>query len=158
MLQHFQLGSAKAVVAFCRFARKHGLSSGARETIECLQALSNAPITGVETVKFALRAILCSSKKECDLFDDLFDRFWGLEPNSETHSGNSGRSQLSMDAYNEEKGLGMLAGASAEYERESEGGTMSGASAVERLRRIDLSQMSQADLAELERISQRLLR
>src|SRR5262249_29033047 len=94
----------------------------------------------------------------CDLFDDLFDRFWGLEPNSETHSGNSGRSQLSMDAYNEEKSLGMLAGTSAESERESEGRTMSGASAVEPLRRIDLSQMSQADLAELERISQRLLR
>jgi uncharacterized protein with von Willebrand factor type A (vWA) domain len=43
-------------------------------------------------------------------------------------------------------------------DEEGEQKTFSGASAVERLRKVDFSQMPQTDLAELERISLRLLR
>jgi uncharacterized protein len=49
-------------------------------------------------------------------------------------------------------------GNGSEPEGEGEQKTFSGASALERLRRIDFSQMPQTDLAELERVSQRLLR
>ena len=54
----------------------------------------------------------------------------------------------------------MLAGLGDGSAPEGEGelNAFSGASAVERLKRIDFSQMPQADLAELERISLRLLR
>jgi len=159
VLRQPENGLARTVVEFCRFARENGLSSGTKETIDCLKVILTVGTAGLETFKFALRAVLCSSKEEWDLFDDLFDRFWvGLEPDSVTHSGNSSRSLVSVNAYDEEKGLGMLAGDGAESEPESQGKAMSGASTVERLRRIDFSQVPQNDLADLERISQRLLR
>ncbi|HTG59962.1 MAG TPA: VWA domain-containing protein [Terriglobia bacterium] len=157
MLRQPENGIARAVVEFCRFARENGVSSGTRETINCLQALSIAQISGIETLKFALRAVLCSSKEEWDLFDDLFDRFWGIEPDSVTHSKSSGGSRLPMNAHDGKRGLGMLAGEGAESEPERQGNVTSGASAAERLKRIDLSRVSQADWDDFERISQRLL-
>ena len=59
-----------------------------------------------------------------------------------------------------EKGSRMVTGFGngTEPEEEGEQKTFSGASALERLRRIDFSQMPHTDLAELERVSQRLLR
>jgi uncharacterized protein len=158
VLQQPEKEATRAIVEFCRFARDNGLGSGTGDTIDGLQALSRAQIIGVETLKFALRAVLCSSKEEWDLFGGLFDRFWGREPNSLTHPGNSGRRQVSVNASAEEKGLSMLAADGVEPEPQSQGKATSGASAVERLRRIDFSQVSQTDLADLERISQRLLR
>jgi uncharacterized protein len=158
MLRHSENECVRAVVEFCHFARENGLSSGAEETIDCLQALS-APITDVETVRFALRAVLCSSKEEWDLFDELFDRFWvRFETNSVARSRNSGHRQPSVNACDEEKSLGMLGGDGGESEPESESKAISGASAVERLTRTDFSQVPQTDLAELEWISLRLLR
>jgi uncharacterized protein len=154
MLRHSENECVRAVVEFCHFVRENGLSSGAEETIDSLQALS-APITDVETVRFALRAVLCSSKEEWDLFDELFDRFWGR---SVTESRNLGYSQLPLNSYDEKRSLAMLGGDGGESEAESESKAISGASAVERLTRTDFSQVSQTDLAELEWISLRLLR
>jgi uncharacterized protein len=101
-------GLARAVVEFCRFARDNGLGTGTGETIDALQALTSAQITGVETLKFALRAVLSSSKEEWDLFDGLFDRFWGREPDSVTHTSDSGRREVSVSASAEQKGLRSL--------------------------------------------------
>jgi len=158
MLRHSENVCVRAIVQFCRFARENGLSSGTKETIDCLHVAGMTGMAGVEAFKFALRAVLCSSKEEWDLFGDLFDRFWGLEHNSVTHSGKSDCSRLSLNASDEEKSLGMLAGDGAKSEPESQGKTMLGASAVERLTRTDFSQVPQTDLADLERISIRLLR
>jgi uncharacterized protein with von Willebrand factor type A (vWA) domain len=156
MLRHSENECVRAVVEFCRFVRENGLSSGTSETIDCLHVAGMTGMAGVEAFKFALRAVLCSSKEEWDLFGDLFDRFWG-GPNSVTHSGKSYCSQLSQNASDEEKSPGMLIGDGAEWEPESQGKRMLGASAVERLTRTDFSQAPQTDLADLERISIRLL-
>ena len=158
MLRHSENVCVRAIVEFCHFARENGLSSGTKETIDCLHVAGITGMAGLEAFKFALRSVLCSSKEEWDLFGDLFDRFWGgLEPRSVTHSGNPDCGQLSLNASDEEKSLGMLVGEGAESEPESQGRTMLGASAVERLTRTDFSQMPQTDLADLERISFRLL-
>jgi uncharacterized protein len=161
MLRESENGLVREIVEFCRFARENGLSSGTKETIDCLQVVGSEGMAGPATVRFALRAVLCSSKEEWDLFDGLFDRFWGgLEPNSVTHSGNSDRSRLPVKARDQETSLNMLGyeRAGAESEPESQGKAVSGASAVERLIRMDFSQVPQTDLADLERISLRLLR
>jgi len=156
MVRQSENGLVKAVVEFCHFVRENGLGSGIKQTINCLEVASSVGVEDLETLKFALKAALCSSKEEWDLFDELFDSFWGAK--SVTHSGISGRKRVSVNGYAGENGLGMLAGEGAAAEFESEGKSMSGASAVERLRRIDFSQASQADLADLERISRPLLR
>jgi uncharacterized protein len=158
VLRQTENGLARAVVTFCRFARKNGLSSGTSETIDCLLVLRSTEISDVETLKFALRAVLCSSKEEWELFDSLFDRFWGLERNSVSPFGNSRHSQATVNGYDAAEGFEILARDGTESRRESPGRTVWAASAVERLRKVDFSHVPQADLADLERISRHLLR
>ena len=153
--------STKAIIEFCRFARANGVSAGTKETIDCLRAARAVADADMDTFRFALRAILCSSEEEWALFEDLFTTFWGEpDPRPETRSNNPARRRLSPRALGHEKGSKMLAGFGngSAPEGEGEQKTFSGASAIERLRKVDFSQIPQTDLAELERISLRLLR
>jgi hypothetical protein len=147
-----------AVIEFCRFARANGVGSGTKETIDCLRALQAVRSTDVDTFRFTLRAVLCSSKEEWSLFDDLFLAFWAESENRRgTRSRKSAVSTFSVQPN--EKGAPILGhGDGSEREGEGERKTVSGANAVERLRKMDFSQVPETDLAELERVSLRLLR
>jgi uncharacterized protein with von Willebrand factor type A (vWA) domain len=152
-------GLVGAVVEFCRFVRANGVGAGTKETIDCLRALRAVRSINVDTFRFTLRAVLCSSKEEWILFDDLFVAFWsGGENRGGTRSRKSAVSTFSV--HGNEQGFPILGGHGdgSELEGEGERKTAAGASAVERLRKIDFSQVPQTDLAELERVSLRLLR
>jgi uncharacterized protein len=153
--------SAKSIVEFCRFVRANGLNVGPKETVDCLQAAGVVAGADLNTFKFAWRAILCSSAEDWVAFEDFFTAFWGQpDPKPATSSRNSARRQLISPFRGSEKpsqpftGLGDGSAPDGEGEQK----TSSGASAVERLEKIDFSQLPKADLAELERISQRLWR
>jgi uncharacterized protein len=156
--QNAELGMVGAVVEFCRFVRANGVGSGTKETIDCLRALQAVRSTNVDILRFTLRAVLCSSKEEWILFDDLFIAFWAEGENGRgTRSRKSVVSRLSV--HGKEKVAPVLGhGDGSEPEGEGERKTASGANAVERLRKIDFSQVPETDLAELERVSLRLLR
>ena len=156
--QNSERGMVGAVVEFCRFVRANGVGSGTKETIDCLSALQAVPSINVDTFRFTLRAVLCSSKEEWILFDDLFVAFWAEGENRRgTRSRKSAVSTFSV--HSNEKGALILGhGDGSELEGEGERKTAFGASAVERLRKIDFSQVPETDLAEFERISLRLLR
>src|SRR5262252_2918180 len=64
------------VVEFCRFARDNGLNSGLKAVIDAVRAVSIVDHGGLDPFRYTLRATLCASKKEWDLFDQLFDAFW----------------------------------------------------------------------------------
>ena len=153
--------SPTSIVEFCRFVRANGISASTKETLVCLQAAGVIADSDRQSFRFALRAILCSSAEEWVLFDDLFTAFWAkLDPRPESQSTNPMRRRLAPPELGHEKGSPVLSGFGngSEPEAEGEQSAFSGASAVERLRRVDFSQMPQSDLAELERVSLRLLR
>ena len=150
----------RAVVEFCRFVRANGFGSGTNETIDCLQAIRAVRSTDLDTFRFLLRAVLCSSKEEWILFDELFVAFWGgAEHRQRTQSKKSVVSTFSAQV-GEREGFPVLLPhvAGSDLEGKGESKTAFGASAIERLRKIDFSQVPQTDLAELERVSLRLLR
>jgi uncharacterized protein len=155
-------GALRALVEFCRFVRANGLSSGTKETIDCLEVLTSANLVDSDGLKFALRAVLCSSKEEWDLFDGLFETFWGgYESNQVRPSTKRGSSKVYGDSgQTEGNGTWVLAGngADSELKPEGEGKAVSGASIAERLKAMDFAEMPQDDLAALDRLSQRLLR
>src|SRR2546423_939712 len=64
------------IVEFCRFARANGLLAGVKESLGALEAVEVVGMTDRETLKTALRAVLCSSKADWDLFEELFEAFW----------------------------------------------------------------------------------
>jgi uncharacterized protein with von Willebrand factor type A (vWA) domain len=153
--------SAKSIIEFCRFVRANGVNASTTETIVCLQAAGTVARADFNTFRFALRAILCSSAEEWVLFDDLFTAFWARpDSRQENRSQNPKRRRLASPGPGEERRSRTDTGFGngSEPEEEGEQKTFSGASAVERLRKIDFSQMPQTDLAELERVSLQLMR
>jgi uncharacterized protein len=153
--------STKSIVEFCRFARINGVSAGVSETIDAVRA-AEAVGPGDETgVRFALRAILCSSPEDWSLFETLFTAFWrtpDLKP--ENRPKNPSHRLVAPQRTGRENMAGAFpdVGDPSEKEAEREKKTFSGASAVQRLREVDFSDVEQTDLAELERLAVRLLR
>jgi uncharacterized protein with von Willebrand factor type A (vWA) domain len=151
--------SFQSIVEFCRFVRENGVNAGTRETIDCLEAAG--AVAERNSFRFAWRAILCSSEDEWVLFEDLFTAFWGeSDPRPGTQSRNPNRRRLASPGR-EGKPAAQTAsgyGNGSAPEGEGEQKTYSGASALERLKKVDFSQMAQADLEELERVATRLLR
>jgi uncharacterized protein with von Willebrand factor type A (vWA) domain len=144
-----------AIVEFCRFGRANGLSIGVRETLDCLKAAGAVGIADREILRLALRAVLCSSKNDWDMFDGLFDAFW-----QERRAASPEKPKQPTDEWNRpQSGIVELIGAASEArDPDDQGKAVSGATALERLRRIDFSQIPRNDLPDLERIAQRLLR
>src|ERR1700756_761115 len=90
-VQTLEAGLARAIVEFSRYARIRGLSSSTKEILACLQALRALNDLSLDTFKFALRTVLCSSKEEWVLFDTLFAEFWqNVEPQRGSHSKKAG--------------------------------------------------------------------
>src|SRR5215510_16262223 len=67
---------AATIVAFCRFVRSNGIPVGPKQSVDALRAAKTIGISDRANLMAALRAVICSSKAEWDLFDDLFNLFW----------------------------------------------------------------------------------
>ena len=148
-------GIERAIIEFCRFARESGLGTGVKESLDALRAAGAVGIANREYFKDALRAVLCSSKADWELFEEVFAAFWersGAEPRlAQSRSRSSAKSELQTGAEQ------ALIGQSSAGETEGEGKAVLGASAQERLKKADFSELSNTDAAELERIALRLL-
>ena len=148
---------AEIITRFCRFVRAEGLSAGIKESIDALEVARLVGIEDRELLKVGLRSVLCSSKEEWDRFEELFWIFWrdadanaGKRPAGENGSQQKEQSRSSAVS---------LAGNPPPSEAPEEGGRfVLGASTGERLRKADFSQVTQNDLAELEKIASHLLK
>lgn len=152
---------SEAIVRFCRFVRENGLAGGTKETLAALEAVDAVGLSDRAIFKFALRAALCSSKQEWDLFDQLFEQFWIEAEQERPPEGRSrGRKELVVKDQSGPAGAASLlfGTAASQVENDEDGRVVTGASAQERLRKTDFSQVPQTDLATLEQISLRLLR
>lgn len=148
---------ARAIVEFCRFARANGMRVGVQETVVALQAARSVGIADRETFRLALRAVLCSSKEEWDIFEEIFQKFW-LRQEEHPASTVVHRKRRQRLPRSEERET-VLTGAGERAQPSQEAGkAVAGATAHERLRKTDLSQVPLSDLAELEQLAQRLLR
>ena len=145
------------VVEFCRFARDNGLGSGLKAVIDSVRAVGIVDHGRLDAFRYALRANLCTSKREWDLFDQLFDTFWygGRMDRPKRPIASSGDSKL--EARNSQR-IQLMLGHPASRESEARRKTIGGASAIDRLTKVDFSEVTQDDLAELEHLSERLLR
>ncbi|HKD78120.1 MAG TPA: VWA domain-containing protein [Candidatus Angelobacter sp.] len=150
-----------AIVDFCRFAQAQGLPAGVKESMAALEAVGAVGVSERETFKAALRAVLCSSKGDWDLFDELFDTFWSSDERSaerlkqrEKH----GAPAKAREARQEQDAFAVPIPGKIETAEGQEGESVLGATVQERLRQADFSQIASADLADLEQIALRLLR
>jgi uncharacterized protein with von Willebrand factor type A (vWA) domain len=157
MESHVSRGMEQIVVEFCRLVRENGISAGVKESLDAVRAAAAAGIADRERLKFALRAVLCSSKADWDLFDEIFAAFWsGREAGASWERGKRKKKAREEESQQENAELALM-GQSSSATVEGEGKAVMGATAHERLKKADFSEVANADLAELERISLRLL-
>jgi len=148
----------QSVIEFCRFARVNGFAGGLDRSLAADRAVKAVGTTDRESLRFALRAALCSTKAEWDLFDRLFTTF--EEQSQPTSKSGSGKQKKTVKGSSQRGTpsqylIGQDAG---DVKPEAEGKAVAGASVRERLATVDLSQVPQNDLARLEELSLRLLR
>jgi uncharacterized protein with von Willebrand factor type A (vWA) domain len=149
--------SAASIIEFCQFARSRGLPAGVQQTLVALEAAKSFGETDRQEFVFALRAALTSSKHEWDLFLELFETFWGA-PGQTSQRSSRKAPEGDRHANEPEAGSQILSGpAIAEGSAaEEEGKSVAGASAQQRLQKMDFSNVPQDDLALLEEIASRL--
>jgi uncharacterized protein with von Willebrand factor type A (vWA) domain len=151
----------QAIVELCRYARANGLSTGVKESLDALRAAEAIGVTDREILKTGLRAVLCSSHNEWEMFDDLFDDFWNSRHRHTITSNKRAKNTSSLDRPNsrDRKTVMLLASQNKAEIPESAGAkAVLGATAIERLKRADFSDIAFSDLPDLERVAMRLLR
>jgi uncharacterized protein len=150
----------QSVTEFCRFARENGLSGGLHQTLAALECVRSVGIEDQEVLAFALRAALCSSKTEWDRFDELLSAFQNQSQRS--HQSSTAGPRRAKQGANERQTSSphMLSQIVPEPPAgsDNEGKAVTGASAHERLKQVDFSEVGENDMAPLEELSARLLR
>jgi uncharacterized protein with von Willebrand factor type A (vWA) domain len=114
---------------------------------------------GVTAIEDALRAVLCSSKEDWDLFAKLFALLWEGPAPAKPSPKKSGKNRFSAHGLSrEQRPLKLFTDAERPNPDPQPEKAISGASVIERLTKTDFLFVPDGDLAELERLSFRLLR
>jgi uncharacterized protein len=148
-----------SIIQFCRFAYGNGLDPSIQSTIDSVRAARIVDVGEMSSLRCALRTVLCHSKKEWDIFDPLFESFWYghrldkpkrsvLEVFGSMDKGCDQRAYFFSGDHKSKESQPIV--------RERK--TVAGATPIERLSKIDFSQLTGEDLAQLEQLSDRLLR
>jgi uncharacterized protein len=145
----------EAIIGFVQLARHEGLKAGVGETQEALLAASYGLLEQKPAFAYALRAICCTCPEEIEKFDRLFERFWG-ERGSEIKSRTTYKNQSNLQKKSPASLVWMGVGQQQETEEQEEGKNVSGANAIERLRKTDFSKVAEMDSELLEELAMQL--
>lgn len=153
--QAFQTSSlTESIIAFAQFLRSHGLNVGIQESQDALQAAQENIITNKEQFKYALKTIFCNSPEERLVFEKLFLLYWDTNPIDLAERKNKTTVQ-GMVTNKANPSLVMLGFGKTEEESE-EAKQVSGANETERLKRTDLTKLSEMDAEKLNEIAHKL--
>ena len=157
-MEQFTVGLEQTLVEFCRFARSNGIAVGVKETLDAVRAASAVGIADRENLRFALRAVICSAKADWDAFDEIFDAFWdGSAASRKLERLKRSKNVREEDSLQENAELAAMARNTDAMAEIEDGKAVMGATVHERLKKADFSELAHPDLAELERISMRLM-
>jgi uncharacterized protein with von Willebrand factor type A (vWA) domain len=151
---------AGSIVGFCRFLRAHGYSADMRQTMTALEAANSVKAASRWSFSFALQAALCSTGEEWEHFPQFFSQFWG-EAHAQPRPVDGeykGRPQSESQERQDSSSVFLDRPGGEGSSQTGTGKAVYGASAQQRLRNVDFSEVAADDLAALEEISMRLLR
>jgi uncharacterized protein with von Willebrand factor type A (vWA) domain len=150
---------AASIVEFCRFLKTRGFAGDLRQTLTALEAAKATGAANRQSFAFALRAAVCSTQEEWDLFPQLFNAFWGgSQPRPRSASGEYKGPWAGNKQGHEAGSTVFLDQPDKAAAHDGYGKAVYGASAQQRLKKVDFSEVPCDDLADLEELSLRLLR
>jgi uncharacterized protein len=149
---------AASIVSFCRFGRSRGVHVGMQQTVAALEAANLIGVADRQRFSFALRASICATREEWLKFDRLFDEFWNQESDRSHLADSQSRQKVGRTTRAQQSNL--LVGLESEHasSADTEGKLVGGASAEQRLKKMDFAEASQTEMPALEKLSIRLLR
>src|SRR5215467_1327084 len=133
---------AATLVAFCRFVRANGIPIGPKQTVDPLQAAKAVGVFDRASLMAALRAVLCSSKEEWDLFDELFEAFWNHTESERPSRNSQAHSQLQART----KAIISFGDNAQPDAVEADSKAIFGAGKHERLTKVEFSEVAHSDL------------
>jgi uncharacterized protein with von Willebrand factor type A (vWA) domain len=150
--------ATQTIVEFCRFVRHRGIAAGVQDCLACLQAAAAIGFNNPEELKCALRATLCASKDEWDIFEECFLAFWVAKADV-TGQSSTTSSAPAVSIEGASRAMLMSTGMSGKEPSRDDGAlAVTGASSRERLTTADFSTLPRTDLAALEQIALRLFK
>jgi uncharacterized protein len=146
----------ESIVAFIQFARSHGFNAGIQETQDALACAKQNLITDRLGLKYALKAICCTSPEERKVFEKLFILYWDTNPMDIEEKKN----KTSIQGLVKKKANASLVmlGQGKTNDATEEGKNFSGANETERLKKTDLASLNQMDVQVLEEIAEKMFR
>lgn len=151
---------AASIVEFSRFLRTHGFHADMRQTMTALEAASTIEVTNRHFLLSTLKATLCSNLEEWEQFPQLFQAFWGeSHPRPRSASGEY-KGPSKGDTQEQKEGSSVFLNRATNQTAAQDGTSKAvhGASAHQRLKKVDFSELPCEDLQLLEELSLRLMR
>jgi uncharacterized protein with von Willebrand factor type A (vWA) domain len=135
---------------FCRLLRAQEFSVTTAEVIDALRAVSKVDIGDRQDFRLALRTVVVSQPEELELFDQLFDIYWGQQEVEESEEEGDGGDQVisSQDARQLQTSIDQSEDQEGEGEEEVQTAFYS---PVEVLSGQDFSAFREEDMAALAR-------
>ena len=160
MRQEHSVHLAASIVEFCRFLRTHGFSAGMRQSMTALEAARTIEVTNRQLFLFTLKATLCSNREDWEQFELLFQAFWGeSQPRPRSTSGEyKGSSKSPSQGHKDSSSVFLDRPGNQAAAQDGTTKAVHGASAQQRLKKVDFSELPCEDLELLEALSLRLLR
>lgn len=151
---------AASIVEFSRFLKMNDLPVGTRRTITALEAAKTVNVADEQSFACALQTALCSTMEEWKMFPELFHQFWSEPlPRPRSASGEyKGPSRNTRHTRDGNSSVFLDQSANQTTASSETGKAVYGASAQQRLKKVDFSEVPGDDIAALEDLSLRLLR
>ena len=156
-LQHYRehQGIEASVLGFCELCRSHGLNIGLNHSNQALLAARCGFINEGNSLKYALRALICTCEEEYPTFDRLFATYW-REKRHEYMPKTRTKKQTKI--VKQTKGSIVMMGSGDHEEKQTdESRNVSGANKMEALRKTDFSKVADIDHELLDELADRLL-
>lgn len=149
--KRYEMGITRHLIEFCQFARANGFKVGIKETEDCLRVAQAVNIVNLNLLRYALRAVLCSSLQEWLLFNKLFEEFGSSL--MEKPDQNLGRQNKDKALTQGREPKIFKIKSEDDTKTNSDKSTPFSAGLEERLKKVDFSEFPESDLKALERLS-----
>lgn len=144
----------ESIIGFAQYARMQGLNIGIQETQEALLAAQYGLIGNLDSFKYSLKAIFCSSEEDGATFDFIFNQYW-KERIGEAKGKTTFKNQSNLHKKSPSS-IVLMGSGNGKAKTEEDSKNVTGANQDERLRKTDFSKVSEIDSAYLEELAEKL--
>jgi uncharacterized protein len=148
-------GLTNAIIGFAQYARQKGMNVGIEETLTTLKTFDYGVFENKAVFYYTLKSLFCTSKDDIPIFNELFKTYWEAKESKERQRSSV---KKTVNIKKENHIIAIWGEGNTEGEDKEDSKTVSGANAVQRLRKTDFSKVAAMEVTMLEEIAEKLWR